>query len=158
MYKLIILAILLFPFKIFAQNPVEILLGRTDVEVKEYLSKLKEPYSSNKYVKIESRTSKNGELILGLSVPTLSEANSNFLNIITLFISTADGSEICVTQIISGTDISSYNNLKNIKENFTKDPDKEARWIKPFNDDFIEVADFEKDGTSYKITISLMKR
>lgn len=158
MNKIIILLLILLPYSVFSQIPVEIFTGKTEAEVREYFLKLKEPYNSNKYVTIDSLVDKDGDLVLQLLIPTLSEAKSNFLSLFAVFKMANNGNDICTHQIITGTDISAYSNVKNIKSNFTKVPNKEAIWTRPFSDTYMEVATFKKEDNFYTLTIVLFKQ
>jgi len=141
-----------------AQTPVKILTGQTEKQVRDYFSSLKDFFRSNKYVEIEQKTSDDGDLILQFGTPTLQEEITSSLSIITRFIMLNDGTEVCTQQSILGTEKSAYKNLSNIKKHFARDPEKEAVWVREYNEHFIEVAEFHKQDNFYEIKISMVSK
>jgi hypothetical protein len=157
-YSSLVMICLLLPTTILAQAPVKILTGQTDNQVREYFSSLKEFFTSNRNVGIEQKTSDDGDLILKFGTPTLNEEITSSLEIIARFIMLNDGTERCSEQVIIGTDKTAYKNLSTIKTSFKKDPDRNNVWVREYNENFFEIAEFQKKNDLYSIRISLINR
>lgn len=137
---------------------VKILVGENLDFIQSYFDNIKkEHFPTNQHV-ISSKTTEKGNLVLECSTPTIGgEEKANFIVIKTTFIRTDDGDEICVDQLIMGTQISAYSNLAPIKDTFMS---KGAGvWEQEYNDAFVVSAEYQykSDSDFYGLHIYLKK-
>jgi len=151
--KNILLTIILFLSIIgtYAQTkPVQLLIGENDTTVIKYFDILKQQFMSNKYVITEKGTTNDGSLTLTFSTPTNEENKTNSLSIIALF-SRVNKQEICIRQLVMGTDVSAYENLTFIKDTFKKIDENTWYMKMPSMPLFGVIARFTKEDKYYRI-------
>ncbi len=127
--SIVILLLLICISPCFSQiDHLQILLGKTESQVRHYLDSLNS-LKKNPYYKIEKDISQDGNLILKSGFSISDEQFYTCTSIWTFF-NRIQGTEICVNQRFLGGVEYAQSNLSFIKDNF--EFVSEGRWQKPF--------------------------
>lgn len=131
-------------------SPVKLLIGENDTTVVKYFDELKQSFLNNQYVVTEKGTANDGSLTLTFSTPTSEEHKTNSLSIIALF-SRVNKQEICVRQLVMGTDKSATENLNFVKDTFKKIDENKWYMKMPQMPIFGVIANFYKEDKYYRM-------
>jgi hypothetical protein len=152
--NLISIFLLLLSINCLAQNSsVKVLAGKTENEVIDYFNSIINR-SSNSSLRIEKGVTKYGDLTLKLELPLSEESKFNCISLTTVFYHVSKDSEVCVTQMIFGSEQYITENLSYLKDNFKQTSSN--NW-EEFNikEPFKTTAEFSKEGSSYAIVYRL---
>lgn len=153
MKKSIILMILFFSsYSSYCQiDHIEILMIKTDMEVRDYLDSLNR-LKYNSYFKIDKSFAANGDLILTCHFAMADQPYYKCTMIMTKF-RRENGIEFCISQVILGEEQYAQSNLDFIKDNFTYV--SSSNWVKPYapNNPLKIDASFERKDGNYPVYV-----
>ena len=132
-------------------QPIRLLLGQKESYVTLYLDSLSRLNPVHKYY-TERSTSHDGDLMLSVDFDANEEIIFNCISIIARF-SRVDGEEICMSQMIIGSQTNASSNINFIKDHFRRV--EEGKWEHPFSDKTKITVTYEKgeDGIFKGYTI-----
>src|SRR5690606_177309 len=138
---------------LYSQNrPVELLIGKSDVDVEKYLNDVKGNLD-HPFFQVDKSIHDKGDLMISLLRPSELEAKKGFSIMMTIFKTDSNGNERCISQMIGGTNISAHNNLTYIKKNFKKVED--GIWLKEYDSEFDIEAFFQMTDGRYNLNLTL---
>ena len=102
---------------LLGQSHVDVLIGKSETEVRSYLQTLinKSQYSSS--LQIKQTADDGGDMVLNLDLPSNEQEKFGFFSIITKFVR-IDGKEFCYVENILGSQDYAEVNLSFIKDNY----------------------------------------